>query len=111
MVHKRRRRAQDIRALVRASSIYAALPSALLLLLLVPARSSERLVAEVLVQAEGCSVPQADDGGAADLVGPPEGHLDDLLEGPAAGYIVESAYLLPVACIVGFKLMLFRAAK
>ena len=68
-------------------------------------------MAEVLVEAEGCSVPEADDGGPAYLVGSPEHHLHNLLEGPGAGYVAESTYLLPVACIVGFRFVDLSAAK
>ena len=68
-------------------------------------------MADELVEPEGCPAPEADDGGPADLVGSPEQHLHNLLEGPAAGYVAESAYLFPVACIVGFKFMPFSAAN
>ena len=68
-------------------------------------------MADELVEPEGCPAPEADDGGPADLVGSPEQHLHNLLEGPAAGYVEESTYLLPVACMVGFRLVLFSAAK
>jgi len=68
-------------------------------------------VAKVLVEPKGCSVPEANDGGLADLVSSPEHHLHNLLEGPAAGYVAESTYLLPVACIVGFRFVDLSAAK
>ena len=68
-------------------------------------------MAEVLVEAEGCSMPEADDGGSADLIGSPEHHLHNLLEGPGTGYVAESTYLFPVAYIVGFRFVDLSAAK
>ena len=56
-------------------------------------------------------MPQAHDRGPADLVGPSEDHLDNLLEGPGAGYVGEGTYLFPVAYIVGFRFVLLRAAN
>ena len=73
--------------------------------------SSEFLVAEVFVESQGGSVPQLDDIGLADLIGPSQHHLNNLFEGPVASYIAELTYLLPVAYIVGFRLVLFSAAK
>ena len=56
-------------------------------------------------------MPQSDDGDPTDLACSPEHHLYNLLEGPVAGYVDENTYLFPVACIVGFRFVLFRAAK
>ena len=56
-------------------------------------------------------MPEANDGGSTDLVGTAEDHLHNLLKGPAAGYFVAATYLLPVACIVGFRFVLLRAAN
>ena len=72
---------------------------------------SEAFVAEVLVEPKGCSVPQANDGGLAYSVSSLEHHLHNLLESPGAGYVGESTYLLPVACIVGFRFVDLSAAK
>ena len=56
-------------------------------------------------------MPEADNSGLAYLIGSPKHHLHNLFKGPAAGYVEENTYFLPVACIVGFKLVLFSAAK
>ena len=68
-------------------------------------------MAHVLIQAQGGSVPQPDDGGPTDLVGPLHHHLHNLLKGPGAGYVGEGTYLFPVAYIVGFRFVLLRAAN
>ena len=46
---------------------------------------SESLVADVLVEPEGSSMPEADDGGLANLVRSLENHLYNVFKGPAAG--------------------------
>ena len=78
---------------------------------LVHSHSSEALVAQVLVEAKGSSVPQPDDGIPTDLVSSPQHHLYNLLKGPEASYCIDATYLLPVACIVGFRFVLLRAAN
>ena len=47
--------------------------------------ASEALVADVLVEPKSSSMPEADDGGLADLVRSLEDHLHNVFKGPAAG--------------------------